>query len=305
MGLIHRGYVTMESYKDVLEIILEGDDDVTVDTLTTVLDNTVKILKETAQYTIEDRYEKFVVKDVRKGSFIVDLLGVVSSSPGILINTATAITMFKNFLDIKKHLNGKDALSVKQTEYGVSIENNDGNVYIADKMTFNTYTTDSTIDDSLTNITRTIAFDPQRTALKINVESGLNGNSETLELTKEEAIGISKNVDLSKLNPSRVDDQVRIKVRIKSADFEGNAKWQCYVMGKMENVKINDIEFKRNLEGYMFTKGTILDVDMIISYSLDLDEKEIRNNKREFVITKVHNVLNDEKADQVELFDFD
>lgn len=302
MKEINRGIVLMETYKDELQIIFEGGDEVAVDTLITVLDNTVKILKETAQYSIEERYEKFVVRTVERGSFVVNLCGVVATNPSLIQNIPTAITMFKTFLEIKKHLGGKEPTKVTRLENSVNIENNNGNTLNIENFTFNIFTSDSSIDDRLTNITRAIVADDQRSALTIHVENGLSGEKESLYLTKKEAEDISQNVDLTKLNPNRIEETHRMKVRVKTADFEGNSKWQCIVMGKVEYVKISDQEFKNNLEIYHFTKGTILDVDLKISYFLDLDDNEIKNNKREFSIIRVYEVINEEIPDQASLF---
>jgi hypothetical protein len=281
----------MQEINDNMKIILGGEDEVEIETLTVVLSNTIKILKKASQYTDEHSYQKFVVTDIKKGSFIIEVMAMVASSPNILGNTATAIQMFKNFLDIKKHLNGSEPKSVVEVHNHYKIENLNGDIYDCDSITFNAYTENADIDDSISIMAKKLTEDTQRDGISVNINNNI-GNK--VEFSKDEIKLMTKRIDLSKLSPNIVSQRLFQKVIVGKIDFDGDSKWTIYINGSKENVKILDEDFKKNISSYKFTKGTVMDVELDVSYHVDNNEIPLNNRRPQFTIIKVFNVLNDE-----------
>lgn len=289
----------MEKVNSTMTINLGGGDEVDIETLTVVLANTLKILKKAAQYTEEDTYQKFVVTDVRKGSFIIELMAVVATSPNLLGEAATAVQLFKNFLEIKKHLQGVEPKSVTEVHKHIHIENVFGNVYSCEKISFNAYTESTDIDDALSTIAKRLGDDDQRDGLIMGIENEVS--KEKVSFSKEDLFTMSTRIDLSKLSPGVVKQKLIQSVIVGKIDFEGDSKWTIYINGVKENVKMNDEEFRKNIGMYKFTKGTKLDVEMDVMFHVDESGIPLGNRKHQYVITKIIAVYNDE-VDQVRLF---
>gem|GEM_PF-4667137 len=281
----------MQEINDNMKIFLGGEDEVEIETLTVVLSNTIKILKKASQYTNEHTYQKFVVTDIKKGSFIIEVMATVASSPNILGNTATAIQMFKNFLDIKKHLNGSEPKSVVEVHNHYQIENLNGNIYDCDSITFNAYTENADIDDSISIMAKKLSEDNQREGISVYINNSI-GNR--VVFSKDEIKLMTKRVDLSKLSPNIVNQRLLQKIIIGKIDFDGDSKWTIYINGSKESAKILDEDFKRNISSFKFTKGTIMDVELEVSYHVDNNSIPLKNKKPQYTIIKVFNVLNDE-----------
>lgn len=88
---------------ETMTIKFEGSSDIDLETLSDVLKSTVSSLKIVADRTLnENQYCKFKLKDVRKGSIILDIASVVISNYGsILPQVPTIISTFNNILNIK------------------------------------------------------------------------------------------------------------------------------------------------------------------------------------------------------------
>ena len=93
-----------------MQIKFEGTNDIDIETFSTALKNTVSSLKIIADEILDDeQFCKFKIKDVKKGSFIIDIGAfIITNYPQAISQIPTVLTTFKTILDIKKHLVGKE-----------------------------------------------------------------------------------------------------------------------------------------------------------------------------------------------------
>lgn len=277
----------MEQIHEEMSIILAGENEVNIDTLVTTLSCTANLLKKSTQYFSESDYQKFVIKDVRKGSFIVDLVAVAINNPTLLKNTGTAIAMFKTFLDIKQHLSGSEPKEIIENQNNVTITGDNNTVVVFDKLAFDAYTDNQDIDDKITKMMKTLSKDECVSGFEIETVTEGEKRKEVYHPNF-----MSKSIDVSKLT-NRIESQVvRQNIKVSKIDFSGDSKWQVYVGSDLVYVKINDEEFRENIESFSFTKGTVLDVDLEIRYHVDRAGIPISGKKTEYIVQYVHDVMN-------------
>lgn len=284
----------MNEIRETMSIKIEGKNEVDIETLSRTLTHTAKILKKSTQYSTDGEFQKFVIKDVRRGSFIVDIAAVIASNPNIIGEVATAISMFKDFLEIKKHLGGKEPNSVIETQNNYKIENFNGNIINISKSTFNAYTDSQDIDDSIVSMMKTLDNDSDVTGL--TVES--SRDNESIEFNPKE---LSKSYDVSKLNSSIEVHVVRQIVKVAKVDFNWKSKWQVYVNADLVSVNNRDEEFKKEIDNHNFTTMTKLDVDLEIRFHVDSHGTPIQGKRPEYSILKVHEVINKTQNEQLSL----
>lgn len=284
----------MNEIRETMSIKIEGKNEVDIETLSKTLTNTAKILKKSTQYSTDGEFQKFVIKDVRRGSFIVDIAAVVANNPNIIGEVATAISMFKDFLELKRHLGGKKPNDVIETQNNYNIENFNGNIINVNKSAFNAYTDSQDIDDSIVSMMKALDSDSDVTGL--TVES--SRDNESIEFNPKD---LSKSYDVSNLN-SRIEVQVvRQIVKVAKVDFNWRSKWQVYVNSDLVSVSNRDEEFKNEIDNHKFTTVTKLDVDLEIRLHVDSHGTPIQGKRPEYSILKVYRVINTIKDEQLSL----
>ena len=287
----------MEEIRETMSIIIEGSNEIDIETLSTTLTNTSRVLKKSTQYSLDGEYQKFVVKDVRKGSFVIDLAAVISANPDLLGNVVTAISMFKTFLDIKKHLQGNKPKGIIEIKNNFIVENNNGTILNVDKITFNAYTDTQEIEDNLSRLMKSLSNDERVTSLKVVTTR----NEETNESTYNPD-AMSSAYDVSLIS-NKIDVQrTRQVIKLAKLDFVGTSKWQAYVNTELVSLNMLDEEFRNNISEYSFTLGTKLDVELEIRYQVDNLGFPVRGKKAEYRILKVYSVSDSsEKNEQISI----
>lgn len=278
---------------DTLQINLGGANEVDVETLTIILENTIKTLKKISQYTDEDNFQKFVVKDIKKGSFIIELIAVASLNAPLITQAASAISIFKNILEIKKFLNGEKAKEVIRENSGVIIVNGSDNRFRVDNLTINVYTENQDIEDNINRIAKRLYQDENRTDMTLTINKSDSNLPEKLVLGKADSDIISRPVDLKQFNPQLKTDVITQMIIVGKPDFVADTKWTIYVNGNKESAKMNDLNFIANISNFRFTKGTKMLVELQVTYHVDSDGIPVQNKKVEYNILQVIDVYND------------
>lgn len=169
---------------------------------------------------------------------------------------------------------------------GVKVETNNGVINIYNNATFNAYTEDTEIDDRLTTMMNNIKNDTGVTGLQINHDS-MGGYT----ATKYDPELLSKKADIPSLNNTLKTEVSRQKIKLTKVYFEGNSKWMGYIGMNKESFIISDNGFKRNLDEFSFSVGTILDCDLEVHFSAHPNGIPIQDTKYRYNVLRVHDVI--------------
>ena len=132
-----------------MRIEIGGDNDIDLSTLTKVLSNTMIALNSIAKASVgEDTSCRFVVKNIEKGSFIIDIAQFVTVGVQLFPTFASVIDTFKNVLEIRNALRGEQPKTVMYTGNGNVVINGSGNSVIVNGNAYTIYSNDSGIEKS-------------------------------------------------------------------------------------------------------------------------------------------------------------
>lgn len=284
----------MNMTRERMDIVIEGGQEIKLETLAKVLSNTTKVFKKITPHSSDSRDQEFIVKDIKKGSFIIQIAGMLGMSKEFIEIAKvlpTTMAMFVNILDLKKHLQSKEASRVYETGDGQSttVENFNGEKLIVNNFTFNTYTEDQSIEDSVTSIMKSLKDDSNVGSLAIVKNNGKSFEKKTYNPSE-----LAEKIDVSKLNYRLKEDLIIQTVIVSKVDFVGNSKWTVHLNGNKINVEMKDMHFKANIGNYNFTLGTKMVVEMKVLYNVDKNGIPLKETKTEYIILKVNEVINDE-----------
>lgn len=212
-----RGDFIMKSERLILRF--EGENDIDLETLSNSLNSTVGALKRLAEdLTNENDYCKFKVLNIQKGSFVITIDQIVEYAPTILPLMPTVLETFRELLEIRNFLKGMPPKEITHTDNEVKIENNQGNVFTANSMTFNVYNNDVEKFDKEIQENEMITYIKVRKPdLKGNTKWGctLNGRNITCEICDEEFLGRVHNDEISFTSSTQL--RVKMIIRYKAA----------------------------------------------------------------------------------------
>lgn len=288
-----------------MQIKFEGTNDIDIETFSSVLKNTVSSLRLIADELLdEEQFCKFKIRDVKKGSFIIDIGAfVITNYPQIVSQMPTILSTFKTILDIKKHLAGKEPKEVKQIDENYSeVINNDGQVINVYKPIINIYGSNESLEKNISNIFRGISKDKDRNGIAFQVENE-NGISSTnfnsLEVnTAKEQIDVSKLVDVIETNT------IETTVTVIKLDFYGNSKWQVFFNANRINVDIKDKDFLDRIhqDKISFNGSTKLKVKLRIRYKINDAGLPIEGSQMDYAIMEVLDIIENQHQENMELF---
>jgi len=133
-----RGEFIMKSERMVMRF--EGENDISLDTLTNALSSTVDTLKILAgDLMSENDFCRFKVVNIQEGSFIITIDQIIKNSMSLLPLMPTVLETLKELLEIRKFLKRMPPKSITYMDNKVKIENNHGNIYNANSITLTVY----------------------------------------------------------------------------------------------------------------------------------------------------------------------
>lgn len=290
---------------ETMTIKFEGTDDIDLETLSSVLKSTVNSLKLIADSKLDDKqYCKFKLKDVRKGSIILDITSVIVSNYAPLLSALpTVIATFNDCLNIKKHLMGNEPKDVKKIDdKHVSIENNDGNIQIFNVDTVNLYGSTDLIEKELAKFSRTVNKDDDRAGVTF-ISSKNDGTDTTVSFSNSDLIGCSKVVDVSKLTSNVEEATNEAVLRVIKPDFIGNSKWTFFLNNQRIDADIQDEIFldKVHHNQILFDGDTRLKVQLKVKYKVDSMGMPLENEKAIYTVLLVLDVIQNQ-SEKIALF---
>ena len=280
---------------ETMTIKFEGSSDIDLETLSDVLKSTVNSLKIVADRTLnENQYCKFKLKDVRKGSIILDIASVVISNYGsILPQVPTIISTFNNILNIKKHLRGNDPKSVEKINAkNISIENIQGNKQTFHIDSVNIYGSTDGLEKELSKIFKAIDKDAERKGISF-LSANNEKINEQIDFSNVDLSACSKVVDVSKLTMNSEESINDVVLRVVKADFYGNSKWTFFLNNQRIEADIQDEVFldKVHHNEILFDGDTKLKVSLKIKYKIDEYGIPIENEKATYSVLLVTEVI--------------
>jgi len=258
-----RGDFIMKSERLILRF--EGENDIDLETLSNSLNSTVGALKRLAEdLTNENDYCKFKVLNIQKGSFVITIDQIVEYAPTILPLMPTVLETFRELLEIRNFLKGMPPKEITHTDNEVKIENNQGNVFTANSMTFNVYNND--VEKDMALIAKNVLNDKDRTGLTYEFidEKG----DKKIKLDRELLSCLAAPQDVEKFDKEIQENEMITYIKVRKPDLKGNTKWGCTLNGRNITCEICDEEFLGRVHNdeISFTSSTQLRVKMIIRY---------------------------------------
>ena len=242
----------------------------------------------------ENQYCKFKLKDVRKGSIILDIASVVISNYGsILPQVPTIISTFNNILNIKKHLRGNDPKSVEKINAkNISIENIQGNKQTFHIDSVNIYGSTEGLEKELSKIFKAIDKDAERKGISF-LSANNEKINEQIDFSNVDLSACSKVVDVSKLTMNSEESINDVVLRVVKADFYGNSKWTFFLNNQRIEADIQDEVFldKVHHNEILFDGDTKLKVSLKIKYKIDEYGIPIENEKATYSVLLVTEVI--------------
>ena len=273
-----------------MRIEIGGDNDIDLSTLTKVLSNTMIALNNIAKASVgDDTSCRFVVKNIEKGSFIIDIAQFVTVGVQLFPTFASVIDTFKNVLEIRNVLRGEQPKSVMYTGNGNIVINGSGNSVIVNGNAYTIYSNDPGIEKSCAEAVEAVSCDGSRTGLIYRFEK------ETVGIEKEDLKALSIKNDIQQLrnNVKQVTTN-RMKLKAFKPDLQGTSKWGIEILGKQETAEITDEEFLKKVHDseVSFASGTVMDADVVAIFYSDSSGKPLENPKPRYRISKVYEVIN-------------
>ena len=157
-----------------LRISFNGDNSIELSTLTESLNSMLKCLEIIAKNTLsQDDYCKFIVNNVEKGSFIIDIAVIKEISDKFIPLTVGILTIAKYIFELRKFLKGKKPKLInKENDNIITITNYDGEKQQITNNVYNIYTKDNEIEKQLAHLSEVVSKSEGRTSLIIEGKEG-------------------------------------------------------------------------------------------------------------------------------------
>lgn len=242
--LIKRGYVMK---KETLTLRFKGENDIDIETLSKSLDCVVAVLGKIADSSLsENDFCKFKVKNIEKGSFMITIEQIVEMATVLFPLMPPILESFNSIVELKKNLGGQMPAKIIHEGNNTIVKSCVGNVTYIDNRTYNLYTRDSSIEKCLSELSRTISEDGERTGFSIAVTD--DKTVKTVEMDKEDLIKTMNPIDVESLNGDITEQEATGVLTVRKPDLLGNSKWQFKFLGKTINADIEDEDFLKKVK---------------------------------------------------------
>lgn len=240
-----------------LRISFNGDNSIELSTLTESLNSMLKCLEIIAKNTLsQDDYCKFIVNNVEKGSFIIDIAVIKEISDKFIPLTVGILTIAKYIFELRKFLKGKKPKLInKENDNIITITNYDGEKQQITNNVYNIYTKDNEIEKQLAHLSEVVSKSEGRTSLIIEGKEG-DKIIDKVIYNKEDLCDTKVPLDVEEFSSEAEESVSEVTLKIKKMYFLGEAKWDFIIL-LGNNIQISaEIEDKEFLEKVQ--KGTIV-----------------------------------------------
>lgn len=233
--------------KETLTLRFKGENDIDIETLSKSLDCVVAVLGKIANSSLnENDFCKFKVKNIEKGSFMITIEQIVEMATVLFPLMPPILESFNSIVELKKNLGGQMPAEVIHEGNNTIVKSCVGNVTYIDNRTYNLYTRDSSIEKCLSELSRTISEDGERTGFSIAVTE--DKTVKTVEMDKEDLMRTRNPIDVESLNGDITEQEATGVLTVRKPDLLGNSKWQFKFLGKTINADIEDENFLKKVK---------------------------------------------------------
>lgn len=285
---------SIESFK----VSFGGRNSIDAETFTKSINNTVELIKESANIVDPSCFLRLEIKATQEGSFETVIDAVVRHKDDLLIASSIAgniIQGFLNFLLIKEHLKGRKAKKIESNDKETAIQNQDNQVLKVQKEIGNAYFQNNRIDN-----------------LIVNQFTILNDRSNYCITTKNDKVIIDKKsyedmrqvvVDENSVVKTIKQKPIEVELLLKKPDLLGDSKWQ-FVYNKTIEARIEDEEFLEKVRKGKISVRAGVKIPCLMEVEYDLSDRlDIIQKSEKYNIKKITgNIIEPEEDNQQSLF---
>ena len=291
----------LESIED-FQVSFGGKKSIDAELFTKSIDDTVTLVKASADAIDPSCFIKLEIKANKEGSFqtVIDI--ITKYSPDLLAVSSIAgnvIQGFLNFILIKQHLKGKKAKKIETKDDEMAIQNQKDEILKVSKKIGQTYFKDNRIDNLVVNITNNIS----------------NGDRDYLSVkTKDREVKIDKSeyenmatsvIDGNPVAKTITNKPIDVDLPLKKPDLLGKSKWE-FIYNKKIEAKIDDEDFLakvRKGEIKNLYAGVRIPCKLQFEYDLDENHDIVPNSDKYTILEITGDIIESEEDNQISLFD--
>lgn len=273
-----------------MQIRIGGDNDIDLKTLSDTLSSTINVLTTIQNKSLSEHdYCRFVVKNIDKGSFIIDIEQVLQMGLSLWPQATSILDTFKTVLDIRKHLKGEKPLSVERTGSNVIIYNTGGGNIQVNQFDYSLYKDNPQIEKECSNLFKAIEADGTRDFIEYNFGSEEKDGLNIIKFEKEEFQNQGKIIDVSSIENEIKEDIAETVVKVVKPDLQNRTKWDVIFAGDLIKVDVEDYMFLEKVHDrtISFVANMEMKVEIRARYLVDNNGMPVQSGKKNCVITKV------------------
>lgn len=284
-----------EFYQEELLIHFDGDNFIDVNTLISYMSGLNKAYQAIVSAEYHNPVAKIQIVAINKGSFELNLMGLIGLAPDLISKAPVIISSFKQLMEIMKlkcELKGEKPAKIEQQGEKCRIVNHEGKVSYHNCTVANYYLSNPLFDKAFVEAFSPLAYDSQRKSVHMTSgEHSITIGKPNLKDMAQPIIEKPQESDNTQIS------HITTFLKIRKLDFVGDTKWGFIGEdGKTILAEIEDELFlKRIREGKAFVSAnTILKVCLRI---------ELKTNRMMDVTDKrffVERVLSENKPAQGE-----
>ncbi len=286
---------SIESFK----VSFGGKNSIDAETFTKSINNTIDLVKESANAVDPSCFLRLEIKANQEGSFETVIDAIIRHKDDLLTITSIAgnvIQGFLNFILIKEHLKGRKARKIESNDKETAIQNQDNQILKVQKEIGNAYFQNNKIDNLIVN---------QFTILTDN-------RSSYSITTKNDKITIDKNsydnmrqvvVDENPTAKTIKQKPIEVELLLKKPDLLGDSKWQ-FVYNKTIEAKIEDEDFLDKVRRGKISVRAGVKIPCLMEVEYDLSDRlDIIQKSEKYNIKKIiGDIIEPEEDSQQSLF---
>jgi hypothetical protein len=317
LGLVSSSYVkfietvmlneTLIESVDTFKVHFGGLHVIDAELFTKVINNTIDLVKASANAIDPNCFLRLEIKANKEGSFetIIDAVVKYSETLFAQANVSLAgniVQGFLNFLLIKEHLNGRKAKRVETKDDVTAIENQDGKVIKVDAHSSSAFFQNAKIDNSIIQIFGDLN-EGQRSDFSIERNEKKISFNQNIYNKMQEKIVDEKNIT------SRVERQrpIAVELLLKKPDLLGDSAWQ-FVYNKNISARIEDKEFLNKVHTRKIKTlyaGVKIPCLLEIEYELDDKLNPVLNSDKYTIIKITGDIIEPVEFESLDMFSED